>query len=140
VAKGMALAIVACPTLMRPFAFTPGTGSISALGAGSVPCQRRGRSSRSVHEMAIVDKTPSDVAGELTEFARAHGLLLPNPECLKAHTARFVALGHCPCVESRPACPCEQVLSDVERMGRCECGILIDPARLCMLKSQRNGR
>ena len=90
--------------------------------------------------MANVDKTPSDVADELTEFARAHGLLLPNPECLKAHTAKYVALGHCPCVESRDACPCEQALSDVDSMGRCKCGILIDPARLCMLKSQQSSR
>jgi len=86
--------------------------------------------------MAIVEKTPTEVAAELAEFARAHGLLLPNPECLKAHAARYVALGHCPCVESRDTCPCEEALNDVDRMGRCECGILIDPARLCMLKSQ----
>lgn len=87
--------------------------------------------------MAEVDKKPVEVALELAEFARAHGLLLPKPECLSAHIAKYLSLGHCPCVEARAACPCDEVLSDVEKMGRCECGILIDPARLCTQK--RNG-
>jgi hypothetical protein len=81
--------------------------------------------------MGMVDKTPSEVVLELAGFARTHGLMLPNAECLKMHAARCVELGHCPCVESREACPCDEVLSDVEKMGRCECGILIDPDRLC---------
>ncbi|TFH36332.1 MAG: hypothetical protein E4G93_02325 [Dehalococcoidia bacterium] len=87
--------------------------------------------------MTILDKTPADVALELTEFARAHGLMLANGECLKTHAAKYLALGHCPCVESREACPCSDVLSDVEKTGRCECGILFDPERLCTLKGRR---
>jgi len=79
-----------------------------------------------------------DVAHELAVFARAHGLVLPNGECLNRHVNRYIALGHCPCVETRPRCPCEDALADVERIGRCECGILVDPARLCMLRDQRN--
>jgi len=90
--------------------------------------------------MAIADRTASEVAHDLAEFAQANGLMLPNPECLKAHCARCVALGHCPCVEERESCPCDEVLSDIERMGRCECGILIDPARIHMLKCQPDGR
>ncbi len=90
--------------------------------------------------MAIVEKTSSEVACDLAEFARAHGLMLPKSECLKAHSEKFLALGHCPCVEARLSCPCSEALGDVEKMGRCECGILIDPARLCMRKSQNSGR
>ena len=88
--------------------------------------------------MAIVDKTPAEVVDELRELARMHGLVLPNQKCLEAHAARHVALGHCPCVESRSECPCDEALSDIEEMGRCECGILIDPVRLGMLKNQRS--
>ncbi len=86
--------------------------------------------------MAAVDKTPAEVALELAEFASKHKLLLPKPECLRSHVDKYLRLGHCPCVEVRKTCPCEEVLSDVEKMGRCECGVLIDPARLCMHKSQ----
>jgi ferredoxin-thioredoxin reductase catalytic subunit len=90
--------------------------------------------------MATVAKTPSEIAAELVAFAKRHGLMLPKGECLKSHAERHVALGHCPCVESRPTCPCLEALGDVERIGRCECGILVDPARLCMLKSRGNGQ
>lgn len=90
--------------------------------------------------MSAVEKTPPQVVGDLAEFAEARGLLLPDPECLKAHAEKYVALGHCPCVESRPDCPCDEAMNDVERMGRCECGILIDPTRITMLQRQRTGR
>jgi len=82
--------------------------------------------------------TTDGVARELSGFARAHGLVLPNGECLNRHVSRYLALGHCPCVETRKRCPCEESLTDIERMGRCECGILVDPARLCMLRDVRN--
>jgi len=88
--------------------------------------------------MTTVNRSPGEVEADLTEFAKQHRLVLPNPACLKAHTNRFVAVGHCPCVETRPACPCGEALSDIEEMGRCECGILIDPARLWTLKNERN--
>ncbi len=84
------------------------------------------------------DKRADDVTRELGEFARAHGLVLPNPECVRAHASRFVELGHCPCVDSRLSCPCDVALIDIERWGRCECGILIDPLRVCMLKAERS--
>lgn len=90
--------------------------------------------------MATVDRTASGVRRDLNEFAQTHGLMLPNSDCLDAHCARYVALGHCPCVEERESCPCDEVLSDVERMGRCECGILIDPARIHLLKCQQGER
>ena len=90
--------------------------------------------------MATVNKTPLEVAEELSAFAKAHGLLLPNPECLKAHAARYLALGHCPCVAAREACPCSEAVGDIEELGRCECGILIDPVRLCMVKNRRSDR
>jgi hypothetical protein len=89
--------------------------------------------------MRNIEKSPAEVALELAEFARRHGFVLANSECLKSHTAKYVELGHCPCVESRTRCPCEEAVTDIASMGRCECGILIDPARLCMLKGQRNG-
>jgi hypothetical protein len=90
--------------------------------------------------MTIEEKTPPEVVAELSAFAKHHGLMLPKGECLKAHAERYVALGHCPCVDSRPTCPCSEALSDVERIGRCECGILVDPVRLCALKSRRDGQ
>ncbi len=90
--------------------------------------------------MAVIRKTASEVALEVTGFAQRHGLLTANAECLQRHAARYLALGHCPCVEARPECPCAEALGDIESMGRCECGILIDPARLCMLRDQRDDR
>ncbi len=90
--------------------------------------------------MAFADRTPSEIAADLAAFAQEHGLLLPKPECLNAHIERYLSVGHCPCVETRDSCPCDEALSDIEEMGRCECGILIDPARLYMLKNRRNSR
>ena len=84
--------------------------------------------------MSSIEKSPAEVALELGEFARRHGLVLANSESLKSHTEKYVELGHCPCVASRIHCPCEESLTDIENMGRCECAILIDPARLCLLK------
>lgn len=82
--------------------------------------------------------TGDGVLRELKGFARVHGLVLPNEDCLSRHVSRYLELGHCPCVETRRQCPCEESLADVERIGRCECGILVDPARMCMLRDQRH--
>jgi ferredoxin-thioredoxin reductase catalytic subunit len=84
--------------------------------------------------MGKIDRSPSEVALELGEWAKRHGFVLANSESLKSHTAKYVELGHCPCVDSRIRCPCEEAVTDIASTGRCECGILIDPARLCMLK------
>ena len=81
-------------------------------------------------------KTAHDVTRELTEFAKRHGLIVAAGECLARHARRFVELGRCPCVEGRPDCPCDDVLDDLKRLGRCECGILIDPARICVPRTQ----
>lgn len=88
--------------------------------------------------MQHIDKNVDDVVREIGEFAQAHNLLLPGSECLKAHAERFLSLGHCPCVDARISCPCDEALSDIERLGRCECGILIDPVRINMLRCDRN--
>lgn len=84
--------------------------------------------------MGKIEKNPTEVARELGEFARRHGFVLADSECLKSHTAKYVELGHCPCVDSRILCPCEEALTDIASTGRCECGILIDPVRLFVLK------
>lgn len=89
--------------------------------------------------MAIVNRTPAEVEADLVSFARKHGLMLVNSTCLKSHIERFLSVGHCPCVETRYACPCQEALSDAEEMGRCQCGILIDPVRLSMMKHHREG-
>lgn len=79
--------------------------------------------------MAQTERTPGEMERRLEEFANAHGLLLADAGCVKMHTVKFAALGHCPCVESRVCCPCDEALADTKKMGRCECGILIDPFR-----------
>ncbi len=84
--------------------------------------------------MGKIEKDPTEVARELGEFARRHGFVLADSECLKAHTAKYVELGHCPCVDSRVLCPCEEAVTDIASTGRRECGILIDPVRLFVLK------
>ncbi|MBE9505404.1 MAG: hypothetical protein IMY84_01195 [Chloroflexi bacterium] len=84
--------------------------------------------------MGRIEKSPAEVARELGEFARRHGLVLADSECLKTHAAKYVELGHCPCVDSRIHCPCEEVMTDIASIGRCECGILLDPVRLCVLE------
>jgi len=89
--------------------------------------------------MAGSKTTPAEVAEELSAFAKKHGFLLPKPQCLQSHIDKYLSLGHCPCVDVRNSCPCAEALSDVEKMGRCECGILIDPVRLCARKNQNNG-
>ena len=60
---------------------------------------------------------PEDVTQDIAMFARSHGLVLPNGECLGRHVSRYIALGHCPCVDTRPHCPCDDALTDIERMG-----------------------
>ena len=84
--------------------------------------------------MGKIEKNPTEVARELGEFARLHGFVLADSECLKSHTVKYVDLGHCPCVDSRILCPCEEAVTDIASTGRCECGILIDPVRLFVLK------
>ena len=88
--------------------------------------------------MGKIKKSPTEVARELAEFAKRRGFALANSECIKSHTAKYVELGHCPCVDSRTRCPCEEAVTDIASTGRCECGILIDPVRLCMLKEPRH--
>jgi len=90
-----------------------------------------------VNDMDKTARTAAEVISELRQFAREHGFLLAQSECLRAHADKYIDLGHCPCVDSRLNCPCEEALSDIERLGRCECGILIDPVRLCLLKKER---
>ncbi|MFC2008642.1 hypothetical protein ACFLUT_01110 [Chloroflexota bacterium] len=70
------------------------------------------------------------VMEELTAYALQYNLVLPNEGCLNAHAAKYVELGHCPCDDRRPSCPCDEALDDIDTMGRCECGVLIDPVRL----------
>jgi hypothetical protein len=134
-----AMAPEKCRTSRDRFVFIADTDSISAIVGRPRAEPVLWLRCEAYVSMATVKKTPAEVAVELAEFAKAHRLLLPNPECLKSHVARYLTLGHCPCVEVRENCPCDEVLSDVERMGRCECGILIDPERVCMRKNQRNG-
>lgn len=81
--------------------------------------------------MVRIERDGIEIARELDRFAKAHRLLLASHEHVKAHVERFTALGHCPCVESRMVCPCDEALTDIQKMGRCECAILIDPLRLC---------
>ncbi|MCK5212368.1 MAG: hypothetical protein KAQ74_00485 [Dehalococcoidia bacterium] len=91
-------------------------------------------------QMGIMDKkasTASEVISELSQFAKENGYMLAQADCLSAHAEKCVDLGHCPCVDLRASCPCEEVQGDMERLGRCECGILIDPVRLSSLKRQR---
>ena len=88
--------------------------------------------------MGKTEKGPAEVARELAEFAKRHGFVLANSECIKSHAVKYVELGHCPCVDSRTCCPCEEAVTDIANMGRCECGILIDPERLRLLKEQRH--
>ena len=78
------------------------------------------------------------VIEELTAYARRHILVLPQEDCLTAHAVRYVELGHCPCDERRPNCPCGEALDDIDTMGRCECGVLIDPIKLLENRKQRS--
>jgi len=75
-------------------------------------------------------RNPEDVIEELTAFACQHNLVLPQEACLKAHAARYVQLGRCPCDDRRSQCPCDEALEEIEAMGRCECGVLVDPMRI----------
>ena len=78
------------------------------------------------------------VVEELTKYARQNGLMLPQESCLNAHAAKYIKLGHCPCDERRAHCPCDEALDDIETMGRCECGVLIDPVKLLQIRQSRS--
>jgi len=82
--------------------------------------------------MSTKRESADDIVREVTGFAKRHGFIAANADCLAKHARRFIELGRCPCVEGRLECPCADVLADIERLGRCECGILIDPDRICM--------
>ena len=75
-------------------------------------------------------KTAESIVADLTAFAREHNLVLPDEASLYAHAAKYVKLGHCPCDERRPNCPCDEAIDDLDEMGRCECGVLLDPMKL----------
>ena len=107
------------------FRIATGTDSISAVGPHLRLSARDGS-----ENMEENPRSAEDVVEELTEFARRHNLMLPRESCLNAHAAKYVKLGHCPCDERRPSCPCDEALFEIETIGRCECGVLLDPVRL----------
>ena len=90
--------------------------------------------------MSTNRKRADDIVREVTEFAKRHGLIAANADCLAKHAQRFIELGRGPCVEGRLECPCADVLADMERLGRCECGILIDPERICVPRVQSESK
>lgn len=62
---------------------------------------------------------------EVLKWAHDHGWILDPFKGMDFHIEDFDKLGFCPCdkTKSRTACPCEESVSDVEKMGKCLCGL-----------------
>ncbi|HHE42044.1 MAG TPA: hypothetical protein ENL12_05325 [Dehalococcoidia bacterium] len=90
--------------------------------------------------MDMVHRTAEVIVRDIAEFAKRHGLIVPDGDCLAKHARRVVQLGRCPCAGERSECPCTEVFADLERLGRCECGILVDPVRIGMLKGRNSSQ
>jgi len=88
------------------------------------PVEAPGKSTETVDKST---RTAGEVRDRIRKFAMGHDLLLADPQSLEAHIAKYLELGHCPCVESRKECPCSEALHDIEKSGRCACGIFLTP-------------
>jgi len=58
---------------------------------------------------------------ELCDFAQAHNLVIHPGKGYDYYIESFFMFNCCPCDKTRLACPCEQVIEEVAREGRCKC-------------------
>jgi len=71
------------------------------------------------------------IATNITKVAQENNLKLhPGQDPLTWADLVLKKGGRCPCVPGRDHCPCEQVLVDIDELGRCRCGLFVDDAYL----------
>jgi len=90
-----------------------------------------------------MNRTREQIAADITRCAEDNKLLVhPGQEALK-WADLVIKKDGCPCVPTRPQCPCSQVLDDIKELGRCRCGLFCNDAYLREyndLKAQTKGR
>ena len=75
-------------------------------------------------------KRREEIAEDIIRFARENRLKIhPGQEPLKFAELVIKHEG-CPCVPKRNHCPCEFVLEDMKKLGRCRCGLFCNGAYL----------
>lgn len=88
-------------------------------------------------------KNEDTIAKSITDFASKNKVHIhPGQE---AHTWAVLVIkkGGCPCVPGRNECPCESVLEDIKKLGRCRCGLfcndtyLLEHNQLVQLRKKR---
>lgn len=79
-------------------------------------------------KQALADR--ETIAANIIKFAQENKLHLhPGQEPLK-WADLVLKNGGCPCVPSRPECPCKFVLEDLKEQNRCRCGLFVNDAYL----------
>ena len=80
------------------------------------------------HGKLVFDDDEYDmVRTRVTEFLHDHKNVTLNTQWDNVHFMKNVARlkGRCPCVPTRPECPCEFALNEVVKDGKCKCGLFI---------------
>ncbi|MBA7629081.1 hypothetical protein ES703_36579 [subsurface metagenome] len=77
-------------------------------------------------EQAVLDR--DRIAKSIVKFAERNKLHIHPGRDPYEWAAQVLIAGGCPCVPSRPSCPCKFVLEDIKELGRCRCGLFADDA------------
>lgn len=66
------------------------------------------------------------ISKAISEFAEKHNLHIHPGQEPNKWAELVIKNGGCPCVPGRIDCPCELVLEDIRKLGRCRCGLFCD--------------
>lgn len=58
---------------------------------------------------------------KILDFARDNGLVIHPGRGFDYYVEGFFRFGHCPCDDSRLACPCPEAIVECKNAGRCKC-------------------
>ena len=59
---------------------------------------------------------------KMNVFKVSHDLETHPLKTLQGWAEVVVQKGHCPCVATRPLCPCPEALGEIANNGKCKCG------------------
>jgi len=83
-------------------------------------------------------KSAAEVAADITELARLHGLHIQPGKTPESWAEVVVKVRGCPCEPERLNCPCEEALKDIEQEGTCRCNLFANDSYMAFLQKWRS--
>ncbi|MBA7593447.1 hypothetical protein ES703_00367 [subsurface metagenome] len=71
-------------------------------------------------------QTKEQIAKSIVKFADQNKLHIHPGQDPNDWATQVLLAGGCPCVPGRTSCPCAFVKEDIEKFGRCRCGLFTD--------------